>query len=127
MSNKRIQKNVKMAGVGRGNNPASRKNLHPRKHLSEKQREAVGRFFKDFYSDETKHPNWLGQKAGYRSLHKWVQKWLGKPSECSMCGKNGTGHQIHWANVSGKYLRDLTDWMRLCAKCHKMFDMGRTK
>lgn len=29
---------------------------------------------------------------------------------------------MHWANISGKYLRDITDWVRLCVSCHKYFD-----
>jgi len=26
---------------------------------------------------------------------------------------------IHWHNISGEYKRDVSDWIRLCAKCHK--------
>ena len=29
---------------------------------------------------------------------------------------------VPWANRSGRYLRELTDWVRLCAKCHKAYD-----
>src|SRR3990167_2675149 len=35
------------------------------------------------------------------------------------------GHQIHWANKSGKYNRNLADWLRLCAKCHYHYDRGQ--
>lgn len=33
--------------------------------------------------------------------------------------------KIHWANISRLYKRDLDDWMRLCAKCHKAYDMDK--
>jgi hypothetical protein len=69
------------------------------------------------------HPNWKGDFTGYHALHSWVNRWLGKPDACKNCGKSGLkGRQIHWANISGKYLRDLTDWIRLCVKCHWAFN-----
>ena len=38
---------------------------------------------------------------------------------------NGHQSRYHWANVSGKYLRDISDWIQLCVKCHKQFDIER--
>jgi len=62
-----------------------------------------------------KHLNWKGDKVGYDALHDWVNSRLGKPDTCSYCGRSGlSGRQIHWANKSGDYKRDLTDWVRLC-------------
>lgn len=69
-----------------------------------------------------KHGLWKGDEVSYRNLHKWVERMFGKPSKCSACGKVGYGRQIHWANISHKYLRDITDWVRLCVKCHKQYD-----
>lgn len=67
--------------------------------------------------------NWKGKKVGYRCLHSWVVRKLGKPTDCAHCPKKGlTGHSIHWANKSGRYKRDITDWIRLCALCHKRYD-----
>ncbi len=67
--------------------------------------------------------NWKGDVVGYRSLHTWVIRHLGQPDKCEDCGKdNLSGHLIHWANISGKYKRNLTDWKRLCVKCHSKFD-----
>lgn len=67
--------------------------------------------------------NWKGDKVGYHALHSWVQRQLGKPSVCENCGKdNLTGMKIHWANVSGEYKRELSDWKRLCVHCHYIFD-----
>lgn len=71
--------------------------------------------------------SWKGEKVGYHGIHRWVYRWLGKPKVCTACGKVGEGRQMHWANVSGNYQRDLNDWRRLCAKCHKNYDLGRTK
>lgn len=65
---------------------------------------------------------WKGDLVGYRALHKWVERTLGTPSQCVFCFKQATGHNIHWANVSGHYKRDITDWVRLCAECHRHFD-----
>lgn len=66
----------------------------------------------------------LKSNPGYRAIHYWVVKNLGKPSKCSKCKKEFKGHKIHWANISRTYKRDLTDWIRLCSKCHGAFDTG---
>ena len=66
---------------------------------------------------------WAGDDVGYRGIHHWVNMRLGKPDTCEHCGKSGLkGRQIHWANISGNYLRDTNDWIRLCIKCHGIFD-----
>ncbi len=66
---------------------------------------------------------WLGIKAKYRAVHMWIGAILGKPTTCERCGCSELkGHNIHWANKSGQYKRDLSDWLRLCAACHKEYD-----
>lgn len=75
---------------------------------------------------------WKGDDVGYRTLHRWVERHLGfHPSNCSVCGTSGklTGKvQLHWniqwANLSRKYLRNLTDWAPMCTKCHGKYDAG---
>ena len=52
--------------------------------------------------------NWKGDDAGYHALHKWVPR--------------GMKRYFQWANISRKYLRDLSDWKRLCKKCHMLYD-----
>ena len=70
-----------------------------------------------------KHHKWKGENVGYRALHNWVEKELGNPNTCEYCGITGlNGHKIHWANISRRYLRDLSDWIRLCARCHHKYD-----
>ncbi len=59
----------------------------------------------------------------YQRLHRWVNKELGKPEKCEHCGLDGlTGRKINWASKSRLYKWDLTDWLRLCAKCHAKYD-----
>ena len=63
------------------------------------------------------------ENVGYSGLHMWVRKMLGKPDKCELCRNNKLRHrQYHWASKSRKYKRDLTDWLRLCVKCHKAYD-----
>ena len=70
--------------------------------------------------------SWVGLKSDYDKLHKWVINKLGQPDRCSECGSSGlSGKQIHWANKSGKYLKRVKDWIRLCAKCHTSYDLGK--
>ena len=66
---------------------------------------------------ENKHYAWKGDEVGYRTLHKWVTKHFGKATYCS----NDLTHKasrFHWANISGEYKRDITDWHQLCPKCN---------
>lgn len=74
---------------------------------------------------EGKNHIWKGDNVGYRALHHWVSRWLSKPEKCEHCGKIGYGRQMHWANKSGNYKRLISDWIRLCAKCHAKYDGNR--
>lgn len=70
--------------------------------------------------------NWKGNNVGNKSLHQWVTRKLGKPSECENCSTI-TAKKYEWANISGEYKRDLSDWARLCTRCHRLFDDHSTK
>ena len=72
-----------------------------------------------FYGD--KHPNWLGDKVLKGALHGWVVRRLGKPNRCEFC-KSMVAKRFNWANKSHEYKRDLSDWIRLCSKCHVNYD-----
>lgn len=77
---------------------------------------------------ETKHYNWKGENCSYRSLHEWITNNLGTPTTCEHCKKtNLTKQQIHWANKTGKYKRNLSSWIRLCVKCHRKYDKTNKK
>src|ERR1035437_560814 len=71
------------------------------------------------------NPEWRGDDVGYDALHRWVSRKLGKPKYCEHCKNTRLRHrQYHWANISKTYKRDVTDWKRLCVKCHASFDEG---
>jgi len=63
-----------------------------------------------------------GTKKEYFSLHYFIRKTLGKPSECEICKGKFYGKKIQWANKSGQYRKDISDWLRLCVKCHFFYD-----
>lgn len=72
------------------------------------------------------NPMWKGDEAGYGSKHDWIKKWHGEPEFCEGCGKE-EAKKFDWANLSGKYLRDRSDWVRLCRSCHQIHDEARKK
>jgi hypothetical protein len=73
--------------------------------------------------------NWRGEDASYFAKHIWMVGNYGNPKECEHCGvlgrKTGRSWSIHWANISHQYLRDPSDWLKLCAKCHKHYDLNK--
>jgi len=64
--------------------------------------------------------HWVGDRIKYGGIHTWVRKRLKKPERCNRCGKKTTF--LDRANISQKYLRDLTDWEWLCRSCHMKSD-----
>jgi|SRR3990167_2573045 len=65
---------------------------------------------------------WRGDFASYKTKHAWRSRNLVKPLNCEACGLE---KKLDWANVSGKYYREETDWMPLCRSCHIHFDRNR--
>jgi len=65
-----------------------------------------------------KNYKWKGDKVGYYSLHNWLKRELGKPMFCAK-NMSHVAPLYHWANISGEYLRDLSDWHSLCPSCNK--------
>lgn len=68
---------------------------------------------------------WKGDQASYNAKHMWVYRRLGKPKKCTSCGLDDPIRMYHWANISGQYMRNIDDWMRLCVPCHSDFDRNR--
>lgn len=68
-----------------------------------------------------KHPLWKGENITYGALHVWVKKEKGKPKYCEY-DTTHTGKRFEWANISGKYLRDINDYRSLCVSCHRKMD-----
>lgn len=71
-----------------------------------------------------KNVNWKGDKVGYFALHAWLNRVYGRPFLCEIC-KTDKKRVYHWANVSDLYLRDRSDWKRLCVPCHSAFDKNK--
>ncbi len=70
--------------------------------------------------------NWKGENAGYVAKHNWMRQWYGVPKLCEHCKKVNC-KRYDWANISGKYLRNRKDWLRLCSSCHKIYDLKKIK
>lgn len=75
---------------------------------------------------EEKSVHWKKENISYIGIHAWVYRKLGKPLICWNC-KNDTYKRYTWHNLSGKYLRDIKDWIRLCYKCHYKADRNLIK
>jgi len=71
-----------------------------------------------FNSGES-NPSYKGEAAGYGAVHAWVRRRKQKPELCEKCSAE---EPRDLANVSGRYLRDLTDWQYLCRRCHMNSD-----
>lgn len=76
--------------------------------------------FKKGENQDKKNINWRGNNVGYYALHTWVIRKLGKASICHKCGSD---KKVQWANKSWEYKRDINDWIELCFKCHRIYDM----
>lgn len=66
-------------------------------------------------------PNFKKDGIVYSAIHAYASKNFGTPNLCEECGTI-TAKRYDWANKSGKYLRKRNDWIRLCRKCHLIFD-----
>src|SRR3989339_1509673 len=66
------------------------------------------------------HPQWKGEKIKYVALHIWLRNNFKKSGVCEFC-KEG-GKKTAWANKTGEYKRDITDFIELCYKCHWHYD-----
>lgn len=66
-----------------------------------------------------KNPNWKGDKAGYGALHSWIVRVKGRAIYCVECKRQDENVEYEWANISGKYLRDMNDFRSLCVPCHR--------
>lgn len=66
---------------------------------------------------------WKGDKISYNGLHWWIRRHFGKPQLCEDCGTT-IAKIFDWANISGLYSRERSDWKRLCRSCHIKFDLG---
>lgn len=68
-----------------------------------------------------KHWNWKGENVKYRRLHGWLVLRYGKANHCEHC-RRLDAKVYDWANISGEYKRNVSDYIQLCRSCHIAFD-----
>jgi hypothetical protein len=74
-----------------------------------------------------KHHSWRGDSVKYTTLHSWINNRKGKAFFCENPNCLKKSKTYEWANKSGEYKRDFSDWMSLCHSCHMKFDDIRGK
>ena len=67
---------------------------------------------------------WKGENAGYVAKHLWLTKHFQKPDKCDLCQTDNCS-RIEWANISGEYKRERSDWLALCPSCHRKMDYSK--
>lgn len=67
---------------------------------------------------------WQTDKKEYDRIHSWLHYKHGSANKCDNTDCPATTKQYDWANLSGKYKRDLSDWEQLCRSCHRTKDYG---
>lgn len=85
-----------------------------RKNLSEAAKKRIPK-----KGDQTS--GWRGDEVGYGGIHIWMAREFGSPRKCDHCNCDDAS-TFDWANKSGDYLRDRSDWLRLCRSCHTKYD-----
>ena len=69
----------------------------------------------------TKSPRWKdGPLTG--SIHDWVTSRKGQPKFCEVCGDTSP-RRYDWSNKDHKYRRVLSDYVRMCRSCHRLYDI----
>jgi hypothetical protein len=61
------------------------------------------------------------ESVSYVGMHMWVKRNKESDGVCLNCGST---KRLHWANKDHTYRRNLDDYVLLCAKCHKNYDVG---
>ena len=68
------------------------------------------------------NPNWKGDKIkSYSALHQWIKRYKPIPNICEICKNKKDiygSYKLVLANISGKYKRNLDDWIYCHQSCH---------
>lgn len=99
----------------------NRKPWNKGKKMTLKYRENISKSLVGKFGSESR--GWKGDKAGYVAIHTWLIKNFKKPKKCQKCWKSKVS-RLEWANISGKYTRDIKDYLALCPPCHRRMDIG---
>lgn len=113
---------------------ASRRGIIPSNLKYAQSKSPMQKGHKAFVKYGKEHWAWQGDNPSYRAVHGWLVKNYGNPQLCEnpRCiypRKDKRGYWMEkprayqWANISKTYKRDRSDFMRLCASCHKLYDM----
>ena len=67
---------------------------------------------------------WKGDYVGYRSIHFWISRRLGRAQEknCIDCCVSGEEKRLEWSNIDHQYRRDIKDYHARCISCHRKHD-----
>lgn len=57
----------------------------------------------------------------YQNIHAWIRRHYGTATKCSFDPTHKT-KRFDWANISGEYKKDISDYIQLCRSCHKKMD-----
>ena len=66
----------------------------------------------------------IKEKVSYDAIHSYIKRYKKKSRICHICKKIKL---LELANLSGKYKRDVNDYIWLCRSCHHKFDWKERK
>jgi len=72
------------------------------------------------------NPNWKGNKISIGGMHARLKRYYGESKKCSNCGTLDA-KRYDWANISGEYKNEYSDYERLCRSCHVKKDKNWIK
>lgn len=90
---------------------------------TEDSKAKISASLRDMTGDQARR--WKGIKAGYHAIHCWLSKHYEKGDNCEQCGTREFS-RLEWANLSGEYKRERSDYKAMCPSCHRLFD-GKNK
>lgn len=71
--------------------------------------------------------SWKGNNISIGGFHRFLDRTYGQPRFCEHCFTT-EARFFDWANISGKYTRERSHYIRLCRSCHIIMDRSkRTK
>lgn len=97
------------------NNP-----FHGKVHSSDSINKMVTHPNRPRFESGKNNPTYLKPEGkSYVAIHRKVNREFEKSAICNHCSNP---KKLEWANISGKYIFDKSDWLCLCRSCHKKFD-----
>lgn len=64
----------------------------------------------------------------YRKIHNYLNYNFSKTNKCSNVDCEGNCYRYEWALIKGReYSYDINDYIELCTKCHRVYDLTGRK